>query len=71
MATMFAGSMGAVGGGFGYLCHLVFVRPSDIDNPDLAQTHVFYLCLTAAIVFTLLLLIAVLIIRERPPIPPT
>ena len=60
-----------VGGGFGYVFHLFFVAPSDIESPDLAREHIFSLCIVAAPLFSFLYAAALFVFRGKPPIPPT
>ncbi len=66
-----AGVAGPFGGGFGYAFHLFFVGADDINHEKEAKEHIFMLCLVAAIVFSAIFFVAMLLFRGKPPIPPT
>ena len=66
-----AGVAGPFGGGFGYAFHFFFISADDEKNPSLAKDHIFNLCLMSAIIFSAIFLVAMLIFRGKPPLPPT
>jgi len=63
--------MESIGSGFGFVFHIFFINPDDEHYPDLARQHVFNLCITSAIGFTILFGILMAIFRGKPIIPPT
>ncbi len=63
--------MESFGAGFGYMFHVFFVDPDDTDDPEEAKDNILDLCYASAILFTSLYLVAVVIFKEKPPLPPT
>eukprot|EP01022_Parablepharisma_sp_SALTPOND_P033009 TRINITY_DN88037_c0_g1_i1.p2 TRINITY_DN88037_c0_g1~~TRINITY_DN88037_c0_g1_i1.p2 ORF type:complete len:318 (-),score=18.56 TRINITY_DN88037_c0_g1_i1:138-1091(-) len=68
---MIAAIMGPLGGAFGYVFHLFFVSPEDENHPEIAKENIFKLCWVTAIVFSIIYLIAMILFKEKPDIPPT
>ena len=63
--------MGPLGSGFGYVMHLFFVSSEDYNDDNIAKEHIFKLCWVSGLIFAGAYVIALLVYREKPPIPPT
>ena len=63
--------MGSLGGAFGYVYALFFVSPNDTSSDQVARDHIFNLCLSAACGVTVIFAVIILLIRGKPPVPPT
>ena len=68
---MLAAVMESVGGGFGYVFNLFFVSPDDINDIPLAKDHIFNLCIASAVILSFLFIVALVIFRQKPMLPPT
>lgn len=62
--------MGGIGGGAGFALFIPFVNTEEKD-PEVSKSEFLNFAFWIAIIFTALYVVALLIYREKPPIPPT
>ena len=60
-----------VGNGLGFYLPNIFVSPDDINYPERARENIGLLCYVTGIIFAVGQVIALLMFKERPFVPPT
>lgn len=68
---MVASIMGPIGGGAGYVIYMFFGINETEPNTELTKNNIFRMCWGCAIFLTLLYLLIIFLIKEKPSIPPT
>ena len=72
---MYATSVGAnantVGVAAGYFLPYLFVKEDDINNPENAKDHVFWLLVSVSIVSTILMFLVIFTFTDKAPTPTT
>ena len=60
----------SLGAGLGCIFTLIFVDSNELNDPETIKQQILKLCYTITIIFTVLYTISLLILKEKPPIPP-